>query len=361
MNRQCAWSESLDGATVLVTGGAGLVGSRICRDLRAAGARPLVLCSRDAYPAEVYRDLFDVRSEEVETGDIRDAALVRGLVARSDAVVHAAALADVAACTRRPQDAIDVNIAGTQAVLDAVAACDRPRRLVFVSSASVYGHGEISPAHRTTAELLREVHGRSAPAFHEDMPLKPTSAYGNTKAWGEQQTRLQLDEAARSWSVVRYFSVYGQPQVIKPGSHSWVVAWFAAHASCGMPLHLNGGGQQVRDFVHVDDIAQGTLRALSVPGAHRQVINIGTGRATTIRRIAELVMQFYPGTTLTEAPLPVGDPMGGYASTHRMTSTLAWQPSVTVEDGVRHYVQWLQAHPQAVPNWLRTDTGYACI
>src|SRR5262245_125621 len=68
-----------------------------------------------------------------------------------------------------------------------------------------------------------------------------------------------------AYVIVRYSSVYGEPQIIKQGSHSWVVAWFAARAALGMPLHLNGGGQQIRDLIHVDDIAEGTLRALTAP------------------------------------------------------------------------------------------------
>ncbi|MFJ5920554.1 NAD-dependent epimerase/dehydratase family protein [Streptomyces ardesiacus] len=112
-------------------------------------------------------------------------------------------------------------------------------------------------------ELLGSVYGAMPPRFGEERRLRPLSVYASTKAFGEVQTDLVLRPAGISYSVVRYFSVYGQPQVIKPGSHSWVVAWFAARAAAGLPLHLNGGGHQVRDFVHVDDIAEGTLRALT--------------------------------------------------------------------------------------------------
>ncbi|MFI5638430.1 NAD-dependent epimerase/dehydratase family protein, partial [Streptomyces goshikiensis] len=134
---------ALAGATVLVTGGAGLIGSRITARLRELGARPVALCTMNAYPEYVYADLFGVHAQDrdVVLGDIRDTTLVRKLVADSDYVIHAAALADVAACTREPLAAIDTNVAGTQNVLDTVAATDRVRRMVFVSSASVYGDG----------------------------------------------------------------------------------------------------------------------------------------------------------------------------------------------------------------------------
>ncbi|MFE9568399.1 NAD-dependent epimerase/dehydratase family protein [Streptomyces sp. NPDC006692] len=319
-----ALPTALAGKTVLVTGGAGLIGSRITGRLRELGARPIALCKLDAYPPAVYRDLFGISDDapDVIVGDVQDPALVRQLVARSDYVIHAAALADVAACTRVPMDAIQNNITGTQVVLDAVAGAERVERMVFVSSASVYGNGNpdawASPTveARTVRLLLEAIYnGRTPPQFYEYAPLKPLSAYGNSKAWGETQTALVLRAAGTSYSVVRYFSVYGEPQTIKPHSHSWVVAWFAARAALGLPLHLNGGGHQIRDLVHVDDIAEATVRALVAPKAHNATFNVGTGIATSIRRVAELVRGHFPGTTFLKTPMPPGDPLGGYAST----------------------------------------------
>ncbi|MER7057891.1 NAD-dependent epimerase/dehydratase family protein [Streptomyces sp. NPDC000351] len=355
----------LEGATVLVTGGAGLVGSRIVGRLRELGARPLALCTMDAYPPTVYRKLFGVGAGHVVTGDVRDTVLVNRLMREADFVVHAAALADVAACTRLPQDAIDHNVSGTQAVLSAAAASRRLKRLVFVSSASVYGNGNPDDwagprdEHRSTRELLACVYGQMPPRFGEERPLRPLSVYANTKAFGEIQTELVLRPAGTSYSVVRYFSVYGQPQVIKPGSHSWVVAWFAARAAAGLPLHLNGGGHQVRDFVHVDDIAEGTLRALTAPASDRVTVNIGTGRPTTIRRVADLVAGHFPGTRIMETPMPPGDPLGGCAGTALMQRALGWQPRIGVEDGIARYVRWLKSTPAALPGWLRQEAEAA--
>lgn len=357
-------SGPLTGRTVLVTGGAGLIGSRITGLLRALGARPLSLCTLDAYPRPVYRDLFGVTpaSPDVVTGDVQDAELVRHLVRRSDYVIHAAALADVAACTREPMAALRSNITGTQVLLDAVAACDRIRRFVLTSSASVYGNGNPDdwaspcPELRTVRELLEAVYGRTPPRFHEQAPLRPLSVYANTKAWAETQTDLVLRPAGTSYAVVRYFSIYGEPQVVKPGSHSWVVVHFTARAARGLPLHLNGGGHQVRDLVHVEDAAAATVRALVAPRAHQETVNVGTGVPTSVRKVAELVREHYPATMFLETPLPLGDPLGGYASTHQMANVLEWRPAVCLADGIRRYARWLDTHPQAVPEqWQSPD------
>ncbi|MFS0694065.1 NAD-dependent epimerase/dehydratase family protein [Streptomyces nitrosporeus] len=355
--------KNLVGRTVLITGGAGLIGSRIAVRLREIGARPLSLCTLDAYPRHTYRSLFriDPADPDVVVGDVQDPDLVRSLVAESDYVVHAAALADVAACTRDPLSAIRTNITGTQVLLDATAAHKRIRRLVFVSSAGVYGNGAPEDwarphdEYRTVRKLLETVYERVPPQFHEHTPLRPMSVYANTKAWGETQTALTLSAAAVSYTVVRYFSVYGEPQVIKRNSHSWVVAWFAARAALGLPLHLNGGGHQIRDLVHVEDIATATTRALIAPRAHNETINVGTGTPTSIRKVAELVIGRRPGTRFVETPMPPGDPLGGYASVRHMEAVLGWRPGITVEEGVERYTDWLDRTPEAVPSWLRNE------
>ncbi|MEV0581189.1 NAD(P)-dependent oxidoreductase [Streptomyces sp. NPDC050392] len=356
--------NDLCGKTVLVTGGGGLIGSRIAAHLRRLGARPLSLCALDAYPRQTYRDLFgvDAAHPDVIVGNVQNPSLVKKAVAESDYVIHAAALADVAACTRKPMGAIHTNITGTQVVLDAVAACERTRRMVFVSSASVYGNGNPDDwagprdEHRTMRQLLESVYGRTPPQFREEAQLHPMSVYGNTKAWGETQTALTLGPVGTSYTVVRYFSVYGEPQVIKENSHSWVVDWFANRASLGLPLHLNGGGNQIRDLVHVDDIAEATVRSLVAPRAHNETINVGSGTPTSIRAVAELVAEQYPGTRFMETPLPPGDPMGGYAATTRMESVLGWRPGITVKQGVVRYANWLAKHRDAVPAWLRAES-----
>ncbi|MFF4411393.1 NAD-dependent epimerase/dehydratase family protein [Streptosporangium sp. NPDC001559] len=337
--------EQLAGTKVLVTGAGGLIGSRLTAQLRQLGARPVSVCKIDAYPRDVYHRHFGISldDEDFHVGDIAEAGTVGKLIGGCDYVIHAAALADVAACTRRPTAAIQTNIVGTQRVLEAAATASNVRRVVFVSSASVYGN--------------QDTHDGEPAVFAEDAPLRPVSVYGASKAWGEFQSAVVLPEAGVSYTNVRYFSVYGEPQIIKENSHSWVVAWFCMRAALGLPLHLHGGGRQVRDLVHVDDIATGTLHALIAPAAHNQTVNLGTGLGTTIRQVADLVRVHYPDLTVDDTPLPPGDPQGGYACPRRMTEALGWQPGVTVAEGVARYAAWLRETPTAIPAWLREPTA----
>ncbi|MGX2997350.1 NAD-dependent epimerase/dehydratase family protein [Streptomyces sp. JNUCC 64] len=335
--------EKLRGSRIVVTGGAGLVGSRLTALLRGVGAEVTVLDRMDAYPESVHELFGSPRTAtRLVVGDIRDRALVRDALAGAERVVHAAAFADVAACTRRPDIAFKANIEGTEVVLEEAAAA-RVRRLVLISSAAVYGNGT-APAD-------------GPQVFQEDQPPHPLSVYANSKLWAEHQTRLLLGAAGVEFSILRYFSVYGDPQIVKPGSHSWMVAWLAMHARLGLPMRLNGGGVQVRDLVHVDDIAMATALALVEDGVVGETVNVGTGTPTSVREVGELIAPHFEGSRFVTTPRPADDPLGGYADTTRLHELMRWRPGITVAEGVDRYVRWLNDTPAAVPAWLAETAG----
>ncbi|MER6910178.1 NAD(P)-dependent oxidoreductase [Streptomyces sp. NPDC000594] len=330
--------EKLRGSRIVVTGGGGLVGSRLTALLRAADAEVTVLDRMDAYP-EFTHELFGAQrlASRLVVGDIRDRELVRSVLDGADHVVHAAAFADVAACTRRPDIAFKANIEGTEVVLEEVAAAE-VRRFVMVSSAAVYGNGT-DPAD-------------GPQRFREDQPVHPLSVYANGKLWAEHQTRLMLGGSSTDFAILRYFSVYGDPQIPKPGSHSWMVPWLTMHARVGLPMRLNGGGVQVRDLVHVDDIAAATALALVEDGVVGETVNVGSGVPTSVRAVGELIAPHFPGAEFIVTPRPADDPLGGCADTDRMRELLRWRPGITVAEGVERYVRWLDATPEAVPSFL---------
>ncbi|MEV3873546.1 NAD-dependent epimerase/dehydratase family protein [Streptomyces sp. NPDC049906] len=333
--------EKLRGSRIVVTGGGGLVGSRLTALLRRAEAEVVVLDRMDAYPGATH-ELFGAgrTASRLVVGDVRDREAVRGVLRGAEFVVHAAAYADVAACTRRPDVAFKANNEGTEVVLEEAAAAG-VRRLVLISSAAVYGNG-VAPAG-----------GAAGPqVFHEDQPPHPLSVYANSKLWAEHQTRLLLGAAGVEHAILRYFSVYGDPQVVKPGSHSWMVAWLALHARLGLPMRLNGGGVQVRDLVHVDDIAMATALALVEDGVVGETVNVGSGVPTSVREVGELIAPHYPGAEFVTTPRPADDPLGGYAAVDRMRELMRWQPGISVPQGVDRYVHWLNATPEALPEWL---------
>jgi UDP-glucose 4-epimerase/dTDP-L-rhamnose 4-epimerase len=322
------------GRNVLVTGGAGFLGGHIVRLLASLGARVTVLDSLDAYGFDSW-ERFGVSDRAVLVrGDAADAAVTSPLVASADAVVHAAALADVAACTAEP-DRDFTSMRATQTVLEAVRR-HRPGRLVLTSSAQVYG------ARPTRGECFRE----------DEPGAEPGTLYANSKRWSETQARLYADLFGLPVTVLRYFSVYGPHQVPKAGSHSWAAALFSVRALRGLPLVVHGDGAQVRDQVAVRDVARATVEALFAPAAAGAVINVGTGRATSIAELARTVARIVPGTRITRGERPPGDPDGGAADTSRMEALLGVGAGTTLTEGLTEYVRWAERNMDLLPEDL---------
>ncbi|MFJ2629242.1 NAD-dependent epimerase/dehydratase family protein [Streptomyces sp. NPDC087532] len=339
--------DDLTGARVLITGGAGFIGTALRTALTGAGARPALLDNLSAYGPTTLT-LLDTGSNDPDltVGDIGNEPLVRRLVADADYVVHAAAHSSVHGCTTDPQTAVRSNLAGTDIVVRAVAGARNVRRFVLLSTAQVYGHG--------VPHTPRTEH---AGVFTEDQPLDPLNIYANSKLWAEGHTRQLLGMAERDFTVLRPFSVYGPGQVPKPGAASWVVAQFTMYAALGQQLLLNNGGRQVRDFIFRDDVADAIVRSLTAPAASGQTLNLGTGAQTSVREVAEHIRRHFPEAEIVDAPRVAQDPLGSCADTTRMRSVLNWSPSVRVEDGVDRYVQWVRTAPNAIPDWMRAETS----
>ncbi|MEV7189790.1 NAD-dependent epimerase/dehydratase family protein [Kitasatospora sp. NPDC093102] len=336
----------LHGARVLVTGGAGFIGTAVRDALRRAGARPVLLDNLSAYePATVALLGTGRHDPDLVFGDASDNDLVRHLVHDADFVVHAAAHSTVQGCLADPDTAFRSNLAATDTLVRAVADSPSIRRLILLSTAQVYGHGD--PDTDTTRPRL----------FTETQPYQPLNPYASAKLWAELHTRQLLTAAGRDFTLLRPFSVYGPGQVPKPGAASWVVAQFTMYAALGQELLLNGGGRQVRDFVFRDDAADAIVRALTAPGAAGRTLNLGTGVQTSVSEVAEHVLAHFPGTTVRTAPPAAGDPLGGRADTALMHRVLDWAPAVTVTEGIARYVDWVRSTPAAIPPWMRAETS----
>jgi len=290
------------------------------------------------------RDLKELDSVEIVKGDICNKDLVYRVMksARVDVVFHLAAYADVAATIYNPDEDFRTNVLGTYTVLKA-SLDNGVERFVFASSAAVYGDqpwGEDEP-----------------PRFREDMKPNPLSTYANSKLWGENEALLFYRLYGLRTVALRYFSVYGPMQIPKPRSHSWAVAIFIMRALKGKSLTVYGGNQ-VRDFIYVEDVAEATVRAAEVNGAEGHVINVGTGRPTKIIDLAYMIKRLVEDTLNVEVKIevlqsrPKGDPLGGYADTTKMRTLLGFQPEVTLEEGLRRSLEWYVSHRELIPEWL---------
>lgn len=324
----------MNNKTILVTGGAGTVGSRIVEKLSKKYTEVIVLDNLSAYPFDYLNEYGIGKIENVEfvKGDILDKQLITNLVKKSNVVIHAAALADVGACVRNPSLEFEMNVLATQNILDACKE-HNIEKYVFASSAAVYGEGVDK-------------------VFKEDQPCFPVSNYALSKYWGEQQARLYYELYEVPTTSIRFFSVYGSPQIPKKGSHSWAVAIFGALAKKNKPITVYGDGNQIRDFTHCSDIAQSVVLSIEKSSTNGKFFNVGTGKPTTVNEIVEKVFENVGKVPINYKQYPKGDPLGGYADTTLMKKYLNWEPEITLEQGIREYFQWLSEHEHIIPDWV---------
>jgi UDP-glucose 4-epimerase len=311
-------------STVLVTGGLGYIGSYVVHDLRDRGWQVRVLDNRYRCDPTTASELAALDGVEVVEGDIRYAHMVESATQGVEAVVHLAAV-----CMNKsiadPTESLDVNLMGTQNVLDAASRAS-VRRIVYASSASVYGNPTQLP-------------------MREDDRLAPITPYCVAKLAGEQMLDFYARRANLSWLGLRFFNVYGPGQPTD-AYYTSVVVTFLNRLAAGEAPVIDGRGDQSMDFVHVTDVARSVGMALDSE-ATGLVLNVGTGRQTTIADLADMLIdlsgadvrpQFRPREVLVTQR---------QASIDRITETIGWMPRVDLEEGLGSVIHWLKAR-QAV-------------
>jgi UDP-glucose 4-epimerase len=254
--------ENLGGQTIVVTGGAGFVGSNVVRRLLAERARVIVL--DDFYTGDNSNLPADEPGLEVVRGSVTDFDLVRDVLKGGNLVFHLAAR-NIIVSTRNPREDYEVNIGGTLNVLLAAREINMPR-VVYSSSTSVYGNPRYLP-------------------INEDDATNMLSPYAVSKFAGENYCKAFYESYGLSTAVVRYSNVYGTAQ--RPDNpYCGVVAKFFESAMAGQPPRIHGDGEQTRDFTYIDDVVEATLLSGISPKADGQVYNVGTGREVTINQLA---------------------------------------------------------------------------
>ncbi len=351
---------------VLVTGGAGFIGSHLVDALIARGDRVIVL---DDLVPQVHgpaatRPRFLAQGARFVHGDICDQARLDDALADVDTVVHLAAEVGVGQSMYEIVRYVRANTLGTAVLLQALL----PRKqqiikLVVASSMSVYGEGAytcevcgvVYPRLRSAEQLQAhdwEMHcdhcGRTVRPIptNEDKPLFPTSVYAITKRDHEEMC-LTFGQAYGIPSIaLRFFNVYGPRQALS-NPYTGVAAIFSARLLNGKPPLVFEDGNQARDFVHVSDIVQALLLAIDTRKVVNDVFNVGTGCALTVLDVAAALAR---GIGVDLEPELVGKFRAGdirhcFADISRIRSVLGYQPRVQFEQGVHELVEWIRQEP----------------
>lgn len=296
---------------ILVTGGAGFVGGRVVSQLLKAGHQVTVF---DNLSTSSERGVNEAAS--FVKGDIRDAGDIASALQGHDAVVHLAAQALVPESVSDPRKSFDINLVGGQNLLDGMRAAGI-QRLVYSSSAAVYGNPTRVP-------------------IHEDDPKLPINPYGATKLAFEQL--LHAYHSAYHIHVVmfRFFNPYGPSEAHEPETHA--IPNFITASLKGKPIPLYWGGNQVRDFFFVDDIARAHVMGLQKNGFH--VYNLGSGTGHLVKDVVEQIFEITgQKSAIKDLGERAGDPPKLLADISRARQELGWRPEVDLATGLARTVK----------------------
>jgi dTDP-L-rhamnose 4-epimerase len=341
---------------VLVTGGAGFIGSHIV-DLLVESGRDVRVLDRLHPAAHNGRPPYLNPAAELRIEDVEDADAVAAALDGVDAVCHQAAMVGLGTDFTETPDYVAANDLGTARLLSALAARGFRGPLVLASSMVVYGeggyrcprHGAVRPPARARADLEA---GRFEPpcprcgeplepcSVPEEAPLDPRSVYAATKLQQEHLCGLfAREQEGVRFTALRYHNVYG-PRMPRDTPYAGVASIFRSAIAAGRPPAVFEDGEQLRDFVHVGDVARANLIALDPEADAEGAFNIASGRPRSVKTMAELLAQ----AAGPEAPAPrvtgefrLGDVRHVFADTSRAEARLGFTASVGLEAGMREF------------------------
>ncbi|MGG5242438.1 NAD-dependent epimerase/dehydratase family protein [Pseudomonas lurida] len=353
---------------VLVTGGAGFIGSHLVPKLLASGFKVRILDSLSAQVhGQVPVDLEWLSSEGVEfiRGDVtRQSDWERALLG-VDGIVHLAAETGTGQSMYQVAKYNEVNTQATALMLDALGKVSHQvKRIVLSSSRSIYGEGayvhpvtnlRIYPIARS-AETLANVQWEPVcpetgdvlklVATKESDLISPASIYAATKYAQEDLVRIGCQAMGIGFAIFRLQNVYGERQSLN-NPYTGILSIFSTKIRMDSQLPLFEDGEESRDFVHVDDVTDALLKGLMVSPAPNTAINVGSGVATSVRTVAEELTRAFgkePNVVVT-GQFRVGDIRHNYADITRLKDLLGLEPKVSLKDGLQRFATWVLEQP----------------
>jgi len=358
---------------ILVTGGAGFIGSHTVDLLIDHGYQAIILDNLEpqvhgkqkAKPDYINKDATFIQH------DIQDHNFLTKVISEVDAIIHLAALVGVGQSMYQIERYIDANTKATATLLDILAKQKHNiKKLIVASSMSIYGEGkyhcpkcqtEAYPDLRSDEQLKKQQWNQTCPncgsileplPTDENKPLMPTSIYAQSKRHQEEMCLLTGKTYDIPTVALRYFNVYGSRQSLS-NPYTGACAIFTSRILNNNPPYIFEDGNQTRDFIHVRDIAQANLKALEHNNADYKAINIGTGKPITIVKLAETLTKLYGKSNLKphiSNQYRKGDIRHCYAGIQKARQLLNFKPTVSLREGLTELSQWAKTH-----DWGATD------
>jgi UDP-glucose 4-epimerase len=299
---------------VLVTGGAGFIGSHLVNVLVKTGYEVVVFDNFSTGRMENVEACLNEANFSIVNGDVRDRGAVNEALKEVEAVFHLAAITSVPYSIKYPRVTREVNVGGTRNLLEACVDND-VERFNFVSTCAVYGEAEYLP-------------------IDEKHPTRPVSPYAESKLEAENLCLAFQKKYGLNAVVFRLFNVYGSR--MREDQYGTVIIRFIKRLMDGKPPIIYGDGEQTRDFVHAADTVNALMLALNNKAAAGETFNIGFGTPVTVNRLARLLIELFKA----EDVKPVyrnkrsGDIRNSYADIHKARDFLGFKPSLNLEEGL---------------------------
>jgi len=349
---------------VLVTGGAGFIGSWLVSALADAGHGVTVVDNlspqiHGALPRPDVEWLVQASPQiEFVRADVRDAAAMDAALAKADAVVHLAAETGTGQSMYRIAHYYDVNQQATAALFEAIATRHRNvKRVILASSRSIYGEGAylldgklVVPVSRDSATMARGQFEPLGPrgerleliATPEHAPASPSSIYAATKLANEQLGRIFAEAYGTTVAALRFQNVYGERQSLR-NPYTGILSIFSNRMRQNLAVNIFEDGLESRDFVHVSDVVRGILLALGADLPAFTVANIGAGRPTYVMEVATTLRRLLGSQSElnVSGDFRAGDIRHCYADLSNARSLLGFEPAVALETGLANFVRWV--------------------
>lgn len=357
---------------ILITGGAGFIGSHLCLRLVQRGHTVTVVdnLSPQIHGPEQDSPLYRSIKHLVKfvKGDVRSQQLMKELIPGHDAIVHLAAETGTGQSMYRIKEYYDVNTSGTATLLDVLV--NQPhqiKKLLLASSRAVYGegkymcqeHGVVFPLGRAEKDLQAKIFTINCPICHqpvesvptdETSPINPGSIYAATKHAQEQMINLIGMILPLNTIVLRLQNVYGPGQSLS-NPYTGLLSVFSTNIRNNHDINIFEDGKESRDFVYIDDVVDVFEKSLEESYRQNVLMNVGFGHATSILRVAELLVDKFQSKvrTIITGNFRLGDIRHNHADIKILQHALNYTPSTSIEDGLGRFVTWVKTQP------VRTD------
>lgn len=347
---------------VLVTGGAGFIGTNLVRRLLSEKLKVTIL---DNFSKQIHGDKTELAADiqgkvNMIIGSVTDKEVFREALFGQDVVVHLAAETGTGQSMYEVERYEEVNIKGTAILMDYIVNNKESciKKIVVASSRAIYGegkyhckeHGVVYPDRRTTENMKR---GRFEPLCptcgsdctmlptDEDSNIHPSSFYGITKQIQEQMVLLFARAVGISAFALRYQNVYGPGQSLK-NPYTGILAIFSNQARLNQPIYIFEDGKESRDFVYIDDVIDATWRCISPDFSGVEALNVGSGEKTTVHQVVNEIIQYFDSNSIVtvNGAFRDGDIRHNIADLTKVKEAIGYEPNWKFSQGIRRFLDW---------------------